>query len=99
MALKEKVIRFFTWSKDALFFLGKPNEGKDRWKFRRQLVYGAYRLAVFMVLFGALAFFIYPEVATTLINGAVALLTIILSAYTASAVADDRMNKDKDIEP
>jgi len=95
----QKIKDFLTWSRDAIFFLGKPNADQDRWKFRRQLIFGAYRLAVFMVLFGALAIWIYPEVATTLINGAVAMLTIVLSAYTAGSVADDRLNKEKDMEP
>lgn len=79
--------------------MGKPSADQDRWKFRRQLIFGAYRLAVFMVLFGALAFFVNPSVATTLINGAVAMLTIVLSAYTAGSVADDRLNRKKDVEP
>ncbi len=50
-----------------------------------------------MVVFGALAFFIYPEVATALITGGVTLLSIIVSAYVAGATIDDKINKD--LEP
>ena len=52
-----------------------------------------------MVVFGGLAFFIYPEVATALITGGVTLLSIIVSAYVAGATIDDKINKDLDIEP
>lgn len=85
---------------DGLFFIsGKDDDPKDRWKFRRRLIYGSYRVSVFMVVFGGVAFFIYPEVATTLITGGVTLLSIIVSAYVAGSTIDDKINKDLDIEP
>jgi hypothetical protein len=85
---------------DGLFFIsGNDSDPTDKWKFRRRLIYGSYRVSVFMVVFGAVAFFIYPEVATTLITGGVTLLSIIVSAYVAGATIDDKINKDLDIEP
>ena len=83
---------------DALFFIsGKDDDPTDKWKFRRRLIYGSYRLSVFMCVFGAVSVFIYPEVATALIGGGVALLSIIVSAYVAGATIDDKINKD--LEP
>ena len=98
MALKEKVRRYSKIAWDALFFISATDDDpSDKWKFRRRLIYGSYRVSVFMVIFGALAFFIYPEVATALITGGVTLLSIIVSAYVAGATIDDKINKD--LEP
>lgn len=87
---------------DTLFFIsGQDDDKTDNWKFRRRLIYGSYRVSVFMILFGAAGFFMLPElqeVAITLITSATALLTIIVSAYVAGAVVDDKINK-KEIEP
>ena len=47
-----------------------------------------------MVVFGALAFFIYPEVAQALITGGVTLLSIIVSAYVAGATIDDKGKRE-----
>jgi len=94
--LEPKKIAKVAW--DALFFIsGNDDNPSDKWKFRRRLIYGSYRVSVFMVVFGALAFFIYPEVATALITGGVTLLSIIVSAYVAGATIDDKINKD--LEP
>ena len=83
---------------DALFFIsGKDDDPTDKWKFRRRLIYGSYRLSVFMCVFGGIAVFLYPEVSTALITGGVTLLSIIVSAYVAGATIDDKINKD--IEP
>jgi len=80
---------------DALFFISsKDDNPTDRWKFRRRLIYGSYRVSVFMVVFGALAFFIYPDVAQALITGGVTLLSIIVSAYVAGATIDDKIHKE-----
>jgi len=80
---------------DALFFIsGNDDNPSDKWKFRRRLIYGSYRVSVFMVVFGAIAFFINSEVATALITGGVTLLSIIVSAYVAGATIDDKINKD-----
>jgi len=91
--LEPKKIAKKAW--DALFFIsGNDDNPTDKWKFRRRLIYGSYRVSVFMVVFGALAFFIYPEVATALITGGVTLLSIIVSAYVAGATIDDKINKE-----
>ena len=91
-----KKIAKIAW--DALFFIsGNDDNPSDKWKFRRRLIYGSYRVSVFMVVWGALAFFVYPEVAQALITGGVTLLSIIVSAYVAGATIDDKINKD--LEP
>ncbi len=75
---------------DGLFFLGKPTtDKKDNWKFRRRLIYGAYRLSVAMIVFGAITFFWDTGVSNNLVTGGIALLTIIVTAYTASATYED----------
>ena len=91
--MEAKLIAKKAW--DALFFIsGNDDNPTDKWKFRRRLIYGSYRVSVFMVVFGALAFFIYPEVAQALITGGVTLLSIIVSAYVAGATIDDKINKE-----
>lgn len=98
MLSKTALKRYAKIAWDGLFFIsGADDDPKDKWKFRRRLIYGSYRVAVFMTVFGAVAFFIYPDVATTLITGGVTLLSIIVSAYVAGATIDDKINKD--IEP
>ena len=88
---------------DGLFFIsGNDDDPSDAWKFRRRLIYGSYRVSVFMILFGAIAFFFLPELqdlAITLVQSATSMLVIVLTAYTAAAVADDKLNKNKDMEP
>jgi len=96
--VQKKVKQYAKVAWDALFFIsGKDDDPTDKWKFRRRLIYGSYRLSVFMCVFGAVAFFIYPEVSTALITGGVTLLSIIVSAYVAGATIDDKINKD--LEP
>lgn len=60
------------------------------WKHRRRLIYSTYFLAVLMILFGAVNYSLDGEVARELIIGAVALISIILTAYTAFATLDDK---------
>jgi fructose-1,6-bisphosphatase/inositol monophosphatase family enzyme len=75
---------------DGMFFLGAaPTEKADNWKFRRRLIYGAYRLAVAMIVFGAITFFFDTGVSNQLVIGGVAILTIIATAYTATATYED----------
>lgn len=75
---------------DGLFFLGgKVTDPADNWKFRRRLIFGAYRLAVAMIVFGAVTFFFDTGVSNQLVIGGVAILTIITTAYTASATYED----------
>lgn len=88
---------------DGLFFISsKDDDPSDAWKFRRRLIYGSYRVSVFMIVFGAVAFFALPELqdlAIALVQSATSMLVVIVSAYTAAAVADDKLNKKKDMEP
>lgn len=85
-----------------LFFLSNNNEPDNpngpSWKFRRKLIFGAYRLSVAMIVFGAIMFFYDPSstVLNSLITGGVALITIIISAYVASGAYEDvKLFKDK----
>jgi polyferredoxin len=59
------------------------------WKHRRRLIYASYVVSVLMI---CTALFIrdFEEVARELIVGGVALITIILTAYTAFATLDDK---------
>lgn len=86
---------------DWLFFLGGEQIPEDSpgpsWKFRRKLIFGAYRLSVAMIIFGAATFFWDTSVSNNLVTGGIAVLTIIIGAYTATATWQDIMiNKNKD---
>ena len=59
------------------------------WRHRRRLIYGAYILAVFMILWGAFSLFAESQVGVELVIGGVALLSIIVTAYTTSATYED----------
>ena len=59
------------------------------WKHRRRLIYLSFGLSVGMILFGALTFASDTGVAQQLIIGGVALISIILTAYTAFATYED----------
>lgn len=95
------------WAKailDGAFFLGAETKTRsDNWKFRRRLIYGAYRLSVAMIVFGAITFFWDTGVSNNLVTGGIALLTIIVTAYTASATYEDvkrnRLEKNDYPEP
>lgn len=78
---------------DAAFFV-REQEGEDNatgpsWKYRRKLIYGGYRLGVGMVIFGAFTFFWDRDVSIQMVIGGVALVSIILTAYTATATFED----------
>jgi hypothetical protein len=77
---------------DALMLL-RDKEGEDTtgpsWKYRRKLIYGGYRLGFVMIIFGMGTFFFDKEVSVQLVIGGVALISIILTAYTASATFED----------
>jgi len=59
------------------------------WKHRRRLIYLSYLVSVLMIISG-IAIKDFEEVACELIIGGVALITIILTAYTAFATLDDK---------
>ena len=79
---------------------GKPEDGKPSWKFRRKLIFGAYRLAFAMIIFGAITFLWDTSVSNNLITGGVALMSIIIGAYVAgSSYEDGKVKPEKDLEP
>jgi polyferredoxin len=86
------------WAKalvDGAFFLGGDSkDASDQWKFRRRLIFGAYRLSVAMIVFGAVTFFYDKDVSNNLVTGGIALLTIIVTAYTAAATYQDSKRRD-----
>jgi hypothetical protein len=67
---------------------GEETNGPS-WKYRRKLIYGGYRLGFVMIIFGMGTFFFDKEVSVQLVIGGVALISIILTAYTASATFED----------
>lgn len=79
---------------DAVFFL-KTKEGTEdgtngpSWKFRRKLIYGSYRLGFAMIVFGAITYSSDTAVGSGLVAGGVSLISIILTAYTATATFED----------
>lgn len=76
---------------DSVFLL-KDEKGKGTgpsWNFRRKLIFGSYRVGVVMIAFGMLTFFWDTQVSVQMVIGGVALISIILTAYTASATFED----------
>lgn len=77
---------------DFLFLLKeeekKPGRGPS-WRFRRKLIFGGYRVGVLMIVFGMFTFFWDREVSVQMVIGGVALISIILTAYTATATLED----------
>lgn len=77
---------------DGIFFMKEEPESQSgpSWKFRRQLIFGSYRLGFAMIIFGALTFLVDQwGVGTALITGGVSLISIITTAYTATAAWQD----------
>lgn len=73
-------------------FLLKDEKGKSSgpsWNFRRKLIFGGYRVGVLMIVFGMATFFWDTNVSVQMVIGGVALISIILTAYTASATFED----------
>lgn len=97
-----KIRRYAKVAFDGLFFMGQngpdnPNGRGPSWKFRRKIIFGAYRLSVAMIAFGALTFFWDTDVSSQLVTGGVALLSIIVTAYTATATWADKVDKDLEV--
>lgn len=93
--LKNGIKRFLSDGKRAIFFLGRlDGDSKDGWKFRRQLIFGGYRLAVAMIVFGAGTFWFDTTVSNTLVVSGTSLISIILTAYVAGATMDDRGKRE-----
>lgn len=59
------------------------------WRHRRRLIYGAYLVAILMIIFGAFSVFTMSQIGVEMIIGGVALLSIIITAYTTSATYED----------
>ena len=76
---------------DSLFLL-REEKGSNKgpsWRFRRKLIFGGYRVGVLMIVFGMFTFFYDTQVSVQMVIGGVALISIILTAYTASATLED----------
>lgn len=84
---------------DGIFLLRDEPDTTDgpNWKFRRKLIFGSYRLAFAMIIFGAFTFLVDQwGVGVALITGGVSLISIITTAYTASATwQDTRIESNK----
>ena len=76
---------------DSVFLLKdeQANSSGPSWNFRRKLIFGSYRVGVVMIMFGMITFFWDRQVSVQLVIGGVALISIILTAYTASATLED----------
>lgn len=93
--IKQGLKKFFSDGKQALFFLGHPNkDSKDGWRFRRQLIFGGYRLSVAMIVFGAGTFLWDTQVSNTLIVSGTSMISIILTAYVAGATIEDKGKRE-----
>ncbi len=93
----EKVKSFFR------NFITDTKQGDKAWQFRRKLIFGSYRIAIFVILISLVIAVVLPQLqdlAIEAIKSMVGMLSIIVSAYVGGAIVDDRLNKkDKDIEP
>ena len=69
------------------------------WRYRRRLIHGAYAMGIGMIIFGAITFLMQSQVSVEMIIGGVALVSIIVTAYTTSATYEDVRiwNQDKRI--
>jgi hypothetical protein len=59
------------------------------WKHRRRLIYASYILGAGMVIFGAITYLTDTQVGAQLVIGGVALISIVLTAYTGFAAYED----------
>ena len=76
---------------DSVFLLKdeKSKGSGPSWNFRRKLIFGSYRVGVVMIVFGMITFIWDRQVSVQMVIGGVALISIILTAYTASATIED----------
>ena len=78
------------WLDSAFLLKDEKSKGDGpSWKFRRKLIFGGYRIGVLMIAFGMFTFFWDTQVSVQMVIGGVALISIILTAYTASATIED----------
>ena len=59
------------------------------WKHRRRLIYASVVLAFGMIIFGAVTYWSDTQVGAQLVIGGVALISIVLTAYTGCAAYED----------
>jgi hypothetical protein len=59
------------------------------WKHRRRLIYASYALGAGMIIFGAITYLTDTQVGSQLVIGGVALISIVLTAYTGFAAYED----------
>jgi hypothetical protein len=59
------------------------------WKHRRRLIYASYLLGAAMIIFGAITYWSDTQVGSQLVIGGVALVSVILTAYTGFAAYED----------
>lgn len=59
------------------------------WKHRRRLIYASYMLGAGMIVFGAVTYLTDTQVGSQLVIGGVALISVILTAYTGFAAYED----------
>jgi hypothetical protein len=78
-----------SWAKKAWEDISETEPTQPSWKHRRRLIYGAYGLGVFMVMFGMVQFLFDTQAGVQAIVGGVSLITIIVSAYTGFAAWQD----------
>ena len=78
------------WLDSAFLLKDEKSKGTGpSWNFRRKLIFGGYRVGVLMIVFGMFTFFWDTQVSVQMVIGGVALISIILTAYTASATIED----------
>jgi predicted signal transduction protein with EAL and GGDEF domain len=65
------------------------NEGFPSWRHRRRLIYASYILGAGMIVFGAITYLTDTQIGEQMVIGGVALISIILTAYTAFATMED----------
>jgi len=65
------------------------NQSGPSWTHRRRLIYLSFFLGTGMIVFGGFTYSTDTQVASQMVIGGVALLSIILGAYTAFATFED----------
>ena len=69
------------------------------WVHRRRLIYASFGLGAGMIVFGAVTYWSDTQVGAQLVIGGVALISIILTAYTGFAAYEDtKLWKDTSIK-
>lgn len=67
----------------------KALEQGPSWRHRRRLIHISFAMGIAMILFGAFTVYMESSVGVEMVIGGVALLSIIVTAYTTSATYED----------